>query len=66
MSGAASQISIAVAEPVVAGSVETLQTAVTLAGQLITGDVVSWMTIETLHVDELPHSSVAVHVRVSV
>jgi len=66
MSGAGSQISIAVAKPVVSGSVDSVQKAVTSAGQVITGAAVSSITIVALQVDVLPQSSDAVHVLTSV
>ena len=66
MSGAGSQISIAVAKPVISGSVDNVQKAVTSAGQLITGAAVSSTTIVALQVDVLPQSSDAVHVLISV
>ena len=66
MSGAGSHISVAVAKPVISGSVDSVQKAVTSAGQVITGAAVSSTTIDTLQVDVLPQSSDAVHVLTSV
>jgi hypothetical protein len=66
MSGVGSQISIAVAKPVITGSVDSEQKAVTSAGQVITGAAVSSITIVALQVDVLPQSSDAVHVLISV
>ena len=58
------QSSVAVAVPVLAGSVEAEQSIVVLAGQLITGACVSVTVIVCVQVLELPQLSVAVQVRV--
>jgi hypothetical protein len=60
------QASVAVAVPVAAGSVEAPQATVTLAGQVITGGVVSTTVIVWAHEAALPQESVAVQVRVMV
>ena len=58
------QSSVAVAVPVLAGSVEAVQSIVVLAGQLIVGACVSVTVIVCVQVLELPQLSVAVQVRV--
>ena len=58
------QSSVAVAVPVLAGSVEAEQSIVVLAGQLIVGACVSVTVIVCVQVLELPQLSVAVQVRV--
>lgn len=60
------QLSVAVAEPVVAGSVLTVHWMVTFAGHEMTGGVLSSTNMIWTHVDELLHASVAVHVLVIV
>jgi hypothetical protein len=55
-----------VAVPVAAGNVEAPQATVTLAGQVITGGVVSTTVIVWAHEAALPQESVAVQVRVMV
>src|SRR5438093_4487827 len=58
------QASMALALPVSAGSVEAVQTTLTLAGQVITGPTVSVTVTVWSQVDVLPQLSVAVQVRV--
>lgn len=60
------QLSVAEAEPVTAGSVLTEHCIVTLDGHEITGGVVSSTVIVWIHVEVLPHPSVADHVLVIV
>ena len=55
------QLSVAVAIPVVAGSVLDVHCIVTLAGQVITGGVLSSTVMVWVHVLEFPHASVALH-----
>ena len=55
---------MAVAVPVLDGKIGSWQFIVTLAGQVITGGVTSWMVMVWMQVEELPQASVAVHVRV--
>ena len=65
MVGVASQ-SVAVADPVLAGNVLAVHCIVKLAGQEITGGVLSSTTIVCIQLLELPQSSVATQVRVMV
>lgn len=65
-SGAGSQLSVAVADPVFGGNVLAVHSMVTLGGQEITGAVSSVTMITWTHVLLLPHPSDAVHVRVIV
>ena len=58
------QASIALAEPVLLGSVEAEQSRLAFGGQVITGPVVSLTVIVCTQLEELPQPSVAVHVRV--
>jgi hypothetical protein len=58
--------SVAVALPVAAGLVSPLHSIVTSAGRVRTGAVVSCTVMTCEALAELPHASVAVHVRVSV
>ena len=60
------QISVAVAVPVLAGSVEASQLIVISAGQVITGLVISCTVITWGHSLKLPATSVALHVLVIV
>src|SRR5687768_3680307 len=64
--GAGSQLSVAVALPVLLGSVEAEQSIVVSAGQLITGAVVSTTLMVCTQLESLPQLSVAVQVRVMV
>jgi len=61
-----SQLSVAVAKPVLAGSVELPQASVIFGGQLITGAVISCTVIVWLQVTKFPHRSVACQVLVIV
>ena len=61
--GAASQLSVAVAVPVLAGNVLAVHSIVTLIGHVMTGGVLSSTVIICVHVLMLPQSSVAFHVR---
>src|SRR6187455_3725329 len=61
----ASQASVAVANPKVGVNGQSI-VSFGITGQVITGGVVSWTKIDALQVDELPQSSVAVHVLVTV
>src|SRR5438093_13151046 len=56
------QASMALALPVAAGSVEAVQTTLTLAGQVITGPTVSVTVMVWSQVDALPQLSLAVRV----
>jgi hypothetical protein len=58
------QSSVAMAEPVLEGSVEAVQSMVTFIGQPRVGPVVSVTVIVCVQLEELPQLSVAVHVRV--
>src|SRR5436309_11581747 len=58
MLGRLLQASIALALPVSAGSVEAVQTTLTLAGQVITGPTVSVTVMVWSQVDVLPQLSV--------
>ena len=60
------QSSVAVAVPVLAGSVDAVQSIVVLAGQVIAGPCVSVTVIVCSQVVKLPQLSVAVQVRVMV
>ena len=61
--GAGSQLSVALAIPVLSGDVESVHSIVTSAGHsVMTGGVVSCTVIVCRHVLEFPHESVAVHV----
>jgi hypothetical protein len=62
----ASQLSVAVATPVLAGKVLAVHSIVTLAGQVMTGGVLSSMDIDCVQVLVLPQSSKATQVRVIV
>lgn len=64
--GAASQLSVAVAEPVAAGKVFDPHSMVTFAGHVIPGARLSSTTMVCAHELELPQSSVATQVRVMV
>jgi hypothetical protein len=64
--GIASQLSVAIAKPVVPGNVLDVHSIVTLFGHVIIGAVLSSTTIVWLHVFILPQSSVAFHVLVIV
>ena len=64
--GEGSQLSVAVAVPVLAGSDEASQLIVTSAGQVITGLVTSCTVIICMHSLKLPATSVALHVLVIV
>ena len=57
------QASAAVAKPVLAGLESAGNSNVRLAGQVITGGVRSRTVMLWTQLTELPHSSVAVHVR---
>ena len=58
-----SQLSVAVAKPVFAGSVESPHCNCLSGGQVIDGGFVSTKVICWMQVDELLHESVAVQVR---
>jgi hypothetical protein len=60
------QLSVAVATPSADGSVAVAQETVTLAGQLITGGVLSTTVMVCAQLELLPLASVAVQVRVMV
>jgi len=64
--GVPSQLSVAVAVPVLAGNVLAEQSIVTFVGQVSTGATLSSTTIVCTQLLELPQSSVATHVRVMV
>ena len=64
--GAPSQLSVAVADPVTAGKVFVPHSMVTFEGHAIPGARLSSTTMICVHVLELPQSSVATHVRVIV
>jgi hypothetical protein len=64
--GVASQLSVAVAVPVLAGSVLAVQRTVTLAGQVIVGAALSSTNMVCTQELELPQSSAAFHVLVMV
>ena len=66
MDGLLSQLSVAVALPVLEGSLDSLQLIVTSVGQLITGAVTSCTVIVCTQLDELLQLSVAVQVLVIV
>lgn len=66
ISGAGSQLSVAVAVPVAGGKVLAVQAMVMFGGHVITGGVSSCTRIIWLQVLELPQSSVAFHVLVIV
>lgn len=66
MVAVASQLSVAVAVPVLAGAVLAVHWTVILAGQVITGPVLSSTKMVWTQLLELPQSSVARHVRVIV
>src|SRR6186997_1142561 len=61
--GVPSQLSVAEGEPVLAGKVLAVHWMVILAGQVMTGGVLSSTKIVCRHVLELPQSSVAIQVR---
>ena len=61
-----SQLSVAVADPVFDGSVDSSHSMETSAGQVMTGSVVSSTVIVCTQVAVLLQSSVAVQVRVMV
>jgi hypothetical protein len=62
----ASQLSVAVADPVAAGAELVLHSIVIFCGQVITGDVVSSTNMVWVQVLELPQSSIAEKVLVMV
>src|SRR5438128_5569922 len=64
ITGAGSQLSVAVALPVAVGSLEVLHWTVASGGQVITGAVVSTTLMVCTHELLLPAQSVAVQVRV--
>ena len=64
MVGAMAQLSVAVADPVLAGNVLAVQATVTFAGQNMAGPDESVNVMTEVQVVELPQSSVAVHVRI--
>jgi len=64
ITGFAVQLSVAVANPVLAGSVDSVQLIVTFAGHVITGCVTSRKVMVCKHVLKFPQLSVALHVRV--
>ena len=64
ITGDGSQLSVAVADPVFAGNCEAWQFIVKLAGQVITGAVISRTVIVWLHVLKFPQLSDARQVRV--
>ena len=66
MVGVASQLSVAVAVPVVAGKVPPEQSIVMSAGQVMAGATLSSIIMVCVQVLELPQSSVAIQVRVMV
>jgi hypothetical protein len=66
MVGVASQLSLEVGEPVLAGNVLAVHRIVTFAGQLMTGAMRSATVMIWLQFVVLPHSSVALHVLVIV
>ncbi len=66
MAGVASQLSVAVAVPVLPGNVLAVQDIVVLGGQVMAGAILSSTKIVCTQVAEFPQSSVAVHVRVMV
>lgn len=63
MTSDASQLSVAVAVPVAAGNVLVAHWIVIFVGHVMTGGVLSSITMVCTHVLELPQSSVACHVR---
>src|SRR5207244_3091620 len=63
MATAPPQLSVAVAEPVVAGAVDAPHWSCLSAGEAITGAVVSTKTMCWTQVEEFPHPSVAFQVR---
>ena len=65
ISTVASQASVAVAKPKVGVKGQSM-VSFGITGQVITGAVVSWTKMVALHVDEFPHESTAVQVRVTV
>ena len=58
------QASVAVAVPVLAGSVESVHAMFALAGQVIVGPCVLVTVMIWSQLTELPHASIAVQVRV--
>jgi hypothetical protein len=64
ITGAGSQLSVAVAVPLAAGVTGSWQLIVTLAGQEIAGGVISWTVIVCIQVEALPQASVVFQVRV--
>ena len=66
MTGTALQLSVAVAVPSVAGVIGSSQLTVTLAGQVMTGAVMSSTFIVCPHVALFPATSFIVHVLVTV
>jgi hypothetical protein len=66
MVGVASQLSVAVANPVLPGSVEEEHSIETFGGQVMAGGVLSTIVICCKQVLEFPQSSVADHVLVMV
>src|SRR5689334_5806006 len=63
IAGFPSQMSVAVALPVLLGSVEAPHSNCTFAGQVIAGGVVSLKVMVWTQVTSLPQESVAFHVR---
>src|SRR5258707_1213237 len=63
IAGALSQLSVAVALPACAGSLEVPHSNCVFAGQVITGAVVSLKVMVWTQVASLPEASVAFHVR---
>jgi hypothetical protein len=64
MTGALSQLSVAVALPVAAGALEASHSIVTLAGQVMAGALLSTTLMAWSQLSTLPQLSVAVQVRV--
>ena len=62
-SGSSSQLSVAVASPVLVGSVDSSHSIVTSSGHVMVGGVVSTTVMIWTHSSVLPQASVAVHVR---
>jgi hypothetical protein len=65
MTGAGSQLSVAVALPLAAGVTGSWQLIVTSAGQVMTGGVLSCIVIVWIQVEAFPQLSVAFQVRVT-
>jgi hypothetical protein len=64
ITGDGSQLSVAVAVPVLDGSIGSWQFTVIFAGQVITGGVISCTVMVWMQVLKLPQLSVAFQVRV--